>query len=242
MIHCLCNQAEMYCINTTVYFSQSYLFILILVIIFSFWVNLKASNLSPSLESNFLILWENLCVSEMFHHSVRYPMLLYWYFVFKQSPDGDIIDCVHMSHQPAFDHPFLKDHKIQVHNLHLCISMFKKKKNFCKLLPICLVFLVYQMRPSYHPEGLFDENKVAANPIERSSPVKQLWHQNGKCPEGTIPVRRTKEDDILRASSIKRYGRKKRRTAPQPRSADPDLINQSGHQVIKVVTFFFFLK
>lgn len=118
----------------------------------------------------------------------------------------------------------------------------KKKKNFCKLLLICLVFLVYQMRPSYHPEGLFDENKVAANPIERSSPVKQLWHQNGKCPEGTIPVRRTKEDDILRASSIKRYGRKKRRTAPQPRSADPDLINQSGHQVIKVVTFFFFLK
>jgi hypothetical protein len=34
-----------------------------------------------------------------------------------QSPDGDIIDCVHMSHQPAFDHPYLKDHKIQVNLL-----------------------------------------------------------------------------------------------------------------------------
>lgn len=33
----------------------------------------------------------------------------------EQSPDGDFIDCVHISHQPAFDHPFLKDHKIQVH-------------------------------------------------------------------------------------------------------------------------------
>lgn len=32
----------------------------------------------------------------------------------KQSPDGDIIDCVPISKQPAFDHPFLKDHKIQV--------------------------------------------------------------------------------------------------------------------------------
>ncbi|KAM7528636.1 hypothetical protein LguiB_032046 [Lonicera macranthoides] len=45
-----------------------------------------------------------------------------------QSPDGDIIDCVHISHQPALDHPFLKDHKIQ-------------------------------MRPSYHPEGLYEMRK-----------------------------------------------------------------------------------
>ncbi|KAK4253608.1 hypothetical protein QN277_010260 [Acacia crassicarpa] len=31
-----------------------------------------------------------------------------------KSPDGDTIDCVHISHQPAFDHPKLKDHKIQM--------------------------------------------------------------------------------------------------------------------------------
>ncbi|XP_028803263.1 uncharacterized protein LOC114758386 [Neltuma alba] len=30
-----------------------------------------------------------------------------------KSPDGDIIDCVHILHQPAFDHPKLKNHKIQ---------------------------------------------------------------------------------------------------------------------------------
>lgn len=36
------------------------------------------------------------------------------FFVVKQSPDGDMIDCVPISKQPAFDHPFLKDHKIQV--------------------------------------------------------------------------------------------------------------------------------
>ncbi|OMO61398.1 hypothetical protein CCACVL1_23547 [Corchorus capsularis] len=122
-----------------------------------------------------------------------------------ESPDGDIIDCVHISHQPAFDHPYLKDHKIQ-------------------------------MRPNYHPEGLFDENKVSdekppiKQPKEHSAPIKQLWHMNGKCPEGTIPIRRTKEEDVLRASSVKRYGRKKHRAIPKPRSADPDLVNESGHQ------------
>jgi hypothetical protein len=41
-----------------------------------------------------------------------------------QSPDGDIIDCVHISKQPAFDHPLLKNHTIQVNSLStiiLCI-------------------------------------------------------------------------------------------------------------------------
>ncbi|KAK4786162.1 hypothetical protein SAY86_002851 [Trapa natans] len=90
-----------------------------------------------------------------------------------------------------------------------------------------------QLRPNYHPEGLFDENKVASTPAakERVNPINQLWHQIGKCPENTIPVRRTKSDDILRASSVKRYGRKKHRAIPQPRSANPDLVNQNGHQV-----------
>lgn len=121
----------------------------------------------------------------------------------KQSLDGDLIDCIHIAHQPAFDHPFLKNHTIQ-------------------------------MRPNYHPEGLFDESKVSTKPKERTNPITQLWHANGRCPEGTIPVRRTKKDDILRASSVKRYGRKKHRTIPLPRSADPDLINESGHQVNKI--------
>ncbi|KAK4777794.1 hypothetical protein SAY87_017981 [Trapa incisa] len=116
-----------------------------------------------------------------------------------KSPDGDIIDCIHISNQPAFDHPFLKDHKIQT-------------------------------RPNFHPEGLFEEKEVTSEASERVNPIKQLWHVNGKCPENTIPVRRTTKDDVLRASSVKRYGRKKHRTVPVPKSADPDLINQSGHQ------------
>lgn len=39
--------------------------------------------------------------------------------------------------------------------------------------------------------------------------IEQLWAVSGEaCPDGTIPIRRTKEEEILRASSIKRFGRK----------------------------------
>jgi hypothetical protein len=89
-------------------------------------------------------------------------------------------------------------------------------------------------RPNYHPEGIFDESKVSK--VKGSSGSKQqmnqLWHLNGKCPKGTIPVRRTKKEDVLRASSIEKFGKKtnKYTSVPQSSSADPDLINQSGHQ------------
>ncbi|KAH7665701.1 Neprosin domain-containing protein [Dioscorea alata] len=110
-----------------------------------------------------------------------------------KSPDGDVIDCVHISLQPAFDHPFLKNHNIQ-------------------------------MTPSFHPDGLYDVNKVS------SESISQLWHANGRCPENTVPIRRTKREDVLRASSVKRFGRKKQLNLKHPMSAEPDLVNQSGHQ------------
>ncbi|KAK3226102.1 hypothetical protein Dsin_005964 [Dipteronia sinensis] len=87
------------------------------------------------------------------------------------------------------------------------------------------------MRPNYHPEGLFDDNKVSAKASkERTNPISQLWHTNGKYPEDTIPIRRTKKDDVMRASSVKRYSRKKHRTIHVPKSADLDLVNESVHQ------------
>ncbi|KAJ6964196.1 hypothetical protein NC652_002465 [Populus alba x Populus x berolinensis] len=119
-----------------------------------------------------------------------------------KSPDGDIIDCVHIAHQPAFDHPLLKNHTIQT-------------------------------RPNFHPEGTkFEESKrVSAQKATSSKPITQLWHLKGRCPEGTIPIRRTKKDDVLRASSVERFGKKKPAKIPhQPRSAQPDLITQTGHQ------------
>ncbi|KAF7076579.1 hypothetical protein CFC21_081209 [Triticum aestivum] len=111
------------------------------------------------------------------------------------SPDGDVIDCVHISKQPAFDHPLLKNHTIQ-------------------------------MRPSYNPGGIYHDSNIAPHPIT------QTWHQNGKCPENTIPIQRTKEEDVHRASSIKRYGKKRPRSIPNLSSInDPEATNITrGHR------------
>ncbi|KAL4600814.1 hypothetical protein ACB092_11G227000 [Castanea dentata] len=90
-----------------------------------------------------------------------------------KSPDGDIIDCVDIYNQPAFDHPLLKNHTIKV------------------------------------TKGLsFDEsNNVSSN---SKSEITQPWHLNGSCPEGTIPIRRTNEKDLLKAN----YGSKKHNSVP----------------------------
>lgn len=53
----------------------------------------------------------------------------------------------------------------------------------------------------------------------------QLWSMSGEsCPEGTIPIRRTKEEDMLRASSVRRFGRKIRRGVRRDS-------NSNGHEV-----------
>ncbi|CAL4990965.1 unnamed protein product [Urochloa decumbens] len=104
-----------------------------------------------------------------------------------QSPDGDIIDCVPISKQPAFDHPLLKNHTIQMH-------------------------------PSGYPYG---ESNIAPHPIT------QTWHQNGKCPENTIPIRRIKEEDVLRASSVNWYGKKR---PDDLQKFHPNSSATSGHQ------------
>ncbi|KAG6593345.1 hypothetical protein SDJN02_12190 [Cucurbita argyrosperma subsp. argyrosperma] len=115
-----------------------------------------------------------------------------------KSPDGDIIDCVHMAHQPAFDHPLLKNHTIQ-------------------------------MRPNFHPEGVLSDNKMSSKGSE-PKPITQSWHLKGRCPEGTIPIRRTTKRDILRANSVKNYGKKKPQATAKPTSIDIDLNGQTGHQ------------
>jgi len=132
----------------------------------------------------------------------------------------------------------------------LTFSSFQKKKKkerkkkkthlfFLMLLKLYWVlsfWKLFQLRPTFHPEGLYDEKKVASK--KQTNSITQMWHLNGKCSEDTIPIRRTKKEDVLRASSIKRYGKKKHRAIPRPRSADPDLINQSGHQVMGLQNFW----
>ncbi|XP_017605211.1 uncharacterized protein LOC108451995 [Gossypium arboreum] len=98
-----------------------------------------------------------------------------------QSPDGDTIDCVLSHHQPAFDLPQLKG-----------------------------------QRPLDPPERprIYERDGVmmTAEVEEEEEEHVQLWRMTGEtCPEGTIPIRRTTEQDMLRASSVRRFGRKPRR-------------------------------
>ncbi|EFH56355.1 hypothetical protein ARALYDRAFT_903838 [Arabidopsis lyrata subsp. lyrata] len=106
-----------------------------------------------------------------------------------KSEDGDVIDCVPITNQPAFDHPLLKNHTIQ-------------------------------MRPSFYPVSDSTYTKKEAKAIT------QVWHKTGECPKNTVPIRRTKKEDLLRPKSIRSFGRKSHQSIPRTTTFDPTL----GHQ------------
>lgn len=125
-----------------------------------------------------------------------------------QSPDGDIIDCVHKRKQPAFDHPLLKNHKIQ------------------KIPPE-----IPKLKTSVKTDAMMSRDVVSNN--SKSAVVDwQLWHQNGtRCPAGTVPIRRSEVHDVLRAKSLYDFGKKKRHGLPIARRVDaPDVVSGNGHE------------
>ncbi|KAL2346524.1 hypothetical protein Fmac_000524 [Flemingia macrophylla] len=91
-----------------------------------------------------------------------------------KSEDGDIIDCVDIYKQPAFDHPALKNHTIRT-------------------VPDFL---------------LKSQNSKTIKSSDSEPEVFQTWQKSGSCPEGTVPIRRILKEDLLRASSLQRFGRK----------------------------------
>ncbi|KAK7285861.1 hypothetical protein RJT34_20644 [Clitoria ternatea] len=109
-----------------------------------------------------------------------------------QSPDGDLIDCVHKRKQPSLDHPLLKNHKIQ-------------------------------KVPTKMPKGM----KVKR---EERKLEWQMWHKNGtRCPKGTVPIRRSTVNDVLRAKSLFDFGKKQRRRLSRRNDA-PDVVSTNGHE------------
>ncbi|RZC86483.1 hypothetical protein C5167_030560 [Papaver somniferum] len=81
---------------------------------------------------------------------------------------GDTIDCIDIYKQPAFDHPLLKNHKIQ-------------------------------MVPSSIPEETTRKN--ISSSIYRSSNIDNGF-RNEKCPPGTVPIRRTKKEDLINTQKL----------------------------------------
>ncbi|CAI9093620.1 OLC1v1029167C1 [Oldenlandia corymbosa var. corymbosa] len=85
-----------------------------------------------------------------------------------QSEDGDIIDCVDIYKQPALSHPALRNHKIQME-------------------PSFVPTIDQTTRKINRAKG--KKNKPSKSEIPVSG-IKQIWHKNGSCPQGTVPIRR----------------------------------------------------
>ncbi|KAL5986221.1 hypothetical protein ACLOJK_014554 [Asimina triloba] len=58
------------------------------------------------------------------------------------------------------------------------------------------------MRPGSGLQGTKKDGK------ELQLPMLQVWQKRGSCPKGTVPIRRTRKDDVLRASSLQNFGRR----------------------------------
>ncbi|WVZ81618.1 hypothetical protein U9M48_028973, partial [Paspalum notatum var. saurae] len=118
------------------------------------------------------------------------------------SPDGDIIDCVHIFKQPAFDHPLLKYHTTKVHR-YTCSNM-------------------------YH------DLSTAVSNISKTAlllAISAVVSERGKCPESTVPIGRTMEKDVLRASCVRRYGKKRPMSIRNLISVNSDKLDlTSGYQ------------
>ncbi|KAG8380392.1 hypothetical protein BUALT_Bualt06G0010600 [Buddleja alternifolia] len=129
-----------------------------------------------------------------------------------QSPDGDIIDCVHKRKQPALDHPLLKNHKIQ----RVAPEMPKAMK-------------------MAKTDALKDKANINSSSVDGFKGVWQMWHQKGqRCPKGTVPIRRSTTHDVLRAKSLYDFGKKQTKYMPPSaahrRPDAPNVVSGNGHE------------
>ncbi|CAK8531945.1 unnamed protein product [Lathyrus sativus] len=77
---------------------------------------------------------------------------------------GYIIDCIDIKTQPAFDHPLLKNHKLQI-------------------------------RPSFY-------SNIKSKSMNISQTKTNFILDKLNCPKGSVPIRRTTKEDLIRAKSL----------------------------------------
>ncbi|KAI3822023.1 hypothetical protein L1987_09604 [Smallanthus sonchifolius] len=124
------------------------------------------------------------------------------------SEDGDIIDCVEIYKQPAFNHPALKNHIIQM----APTKVLKSNETMMK------------------EELDGTKKKDIAKTI-----TSQLWQRSGSCPTGTIPIRQIQKKFINKNGHA--YGRKKP-SEPQNQETTLENTTNSlaNHSVAEVLT------
>ncbi|KAL5098237.1 hypothetical protein RYX36_002564 [Vicia faba] len=77
---------------------------------------------------------------------------------------GYIVDCVDIKTQPAFDHPLLKNHKLQI-------------------------------RPSFYSKNEKTNLNISSTKTRFGSDIVD-------CPKGSVPIRRTTKEDLIRAKIL----------------------------------------
>ncbi|XAR70815.1 hypothetical protein NMG60_11027819 [Bertholletia excelsa] len=125
-----------------------------------------------------------------------------------RSEDGDIIDCVEIYKQPALSHPALRNHTIQ-------------------------------MTPTYSPAMERTVTGIGTSTKGKGDSwvtvTSQIWQRSGSCPKGTIPIKRTRKQNLHRSSSAKEYGRKQPRVSRQSSHLDEHL-QQENHSLAILIT------
>ncbi|KAK6646259.1 hypothetical protein PHAVU_L002232 [Phaseolus vulgaris] len=121
-----------------------------------------------------------------------------------ESPDGDLIDCVHKRKQLALDHPLLKNHKIQKMPTEMPRGMKVNSRS---------------------------DNEEEGESMRVREDAWQMWHLNGtRCPKGTVPIRRSTVHDVVRAKSLYDYGKKRSQLPLSRRNDAPDVLSANGHE------------
>ncbi|KAK9079829.1 hypothetical protein SSX86_001502 [Deinandra increscens subsp. villosa] len=124
------------------------------------------------------------------------------------SEDGDIIDCIDIYKQPAFSHPALTSHIIQM----TPTKVLRSNETMMK-------------------EDLDDtKKKHIAKTI-----TSQIWQRSGSCPKGTIPIRRIPEN--VTDNKAYAYGRKKPSEPDNQETTLENTTNSlANHSVAEVLT------
>lgn len=93
--------------------------------------------------------------------------------------------------------------------------------------------IILQLRPSYYPKGLFDENSL------NSSKLMHVGLQSERCPKGTVVIKRVRKEELIMGmrSTLKHS---KMMMMHSSSSSSPNLvhINSFEQQVIFFLNFY----
>ena len=161
-------------------------------------------------------------------------------FVRFQSVDGDTIDCVAAHEQHGLDHPLLRTHTVQTEPPEA--PMWRGRGGGFVVVPAAAGGGGAATATATTGSSSSSRNN------DRRQGAWQTWHHGGHCPRGTVAIRRTTADDVLRARSISRFGRKRRHrrnaaaAVAAARAANaPDVITGNGHEVSRATDDFLLL-